>query len=144
MRPTEFRNAGGGFWLWFFQALRPAMNVRLLSSLLRAVTLVALAFRSQGKAPLSSLFASATTSADETATVARWRFAHSATIRAFQHRLIAVPEAWSRFAGRRTRDPYAILVSEIMLQQTQVQRPPYTIKKFLQRYPTIERTCSCR
>lgn len=39
---------------------------------------------------------------------------------------------------RRTRDPYAILVSEVMLQQTQVDRviPYYTA--FLERFPTVE------
>src|SRR5688500_19680007 len=39
---------------------------------------------------------------------------------------------------RRTRDPYAILVSEVMLQQTQVARvlPYYT--RFLERFPTVE------
>ena len=39
---------------------------------------------------------------------------------------------------RRTRDPYAILVSEVMLQQTQVDRvlPYYT--RFLERFPTAE------
>jgi A/G-specific adenine glycosylase len=39
---------------------------------------------------------------------------------------------------RRTRDPYAILVSEVMLQQTQVDRvlPYYT--RFLQRFPTVQ------
>ena len=39
---------------------------------------------------------------------------------------------------RRTRDPYAILVSEVMLQQTQVDRvlPYYT--RFLDRFPTVE------
>ncbi|MGI8475007.1 MAG: A/G-specific adenine glycosylase [Thermomicrobiales bacterium] len=39
---------------------------------------------------------------------------------------------------RRTRDPYRILVSEIMLQQTQVDRvlPHYT--RFLDRFPTVE------
>ena len=39
---------------------------------------------------------------------------------------------------RRTRDPYAILISEVMLQQTQVDRvlPYYT--RFLERFPTIE------
>jgi A/G-specific adenine glycosylase len=39
---------------------------------------------------------------------------------------------------RRTRDPYAILVSEVMLQQTQVDRvlPYYT--QFLERFPTVE------
>jgi len=39
---------------------------------------------------------------------------------------------------RRTRDPYAVLVSEIMLQQTQVQRviPKYEV--FLTTYPRLE------
>lgn len=39
---------------------------------------------------------------------------------------------------RRTRDPYAILVSEVMLQQTQVARvlPRYT--DWLKRWPTVE------
>src|SRR5215217_6077580 len=39
---------------------------------------------------------------------------------------------------RRTRDPYAILVSEVMLQQTQVERvlPYYT--RFLEQFPTVE------
>jgi A/G-specific adenine glycosylase len=39
---------------------------------------------------------------------------------------------------RRTRDPYAILVSEVMLQQTQVDRvlPYYT--RFLERFPSVE------
>ncbi|MDQ2953285.1 MAG: A/G-specific adenine glycosylase [Chloroflexota bacterium] len=38
---------------------------------------------------------------------------------------------------RQTRDPYAILVSEVMLQQTQVSRviPAYT--SFLKRFPTL-------
>ena len=38
---------------------------------------------------------------------------------------------------RRTRDPYAVLVSEVMLQQTQVSRvlPAYTA--FLGRFPTL-------
>lgn len=39
---------------------------------------------------------------------------------------------------RRTRDPYAILVSEVMLQQTQVDRVlPYYIR-FLERFPTAQ------
>jgi A/G-specific adenine glycosylase len=51
--------------------------------------------------------------------------------------------AWFRENGRdlpwrRTRDPYAILVSEVMLQQTQVERvvPRYT--RWLERWPTAE------
>ncbi len=67
------------------------------------------------------------------------RIAHPATIRAFQRRLVS----WYRTNGRdlpwrRTRDPYAILVSEVMLQQTQVQRAILYYDKFLERYPTVE------
>lgn len=39
---------------------------------------------------------------------------------------------------RRTRDPYAILVSEMMLQQTQVGRVLDYYPRFLARYPTVE------
>ena len=38
---------------------------------------------------------------------------------------------------RQTRDPYAILVSEIMLQQTQVERVIPKYHEFLARYPTL-------
>ena len=38
---------------------------------------------------------------------------------------------------RRTRDPYRVLVSEFMLQQTQVPRVEAYYHRFLQRYPTI-------
>ncbi|HET9922883.1 MAG TPA: A/G-specific adenine glycosylase, partial [Methylomirabilota bacterium] len=39
---------------------------------------------------------------------------------------------------RRTDDPYRILVSEIMLQQTQVERVVPKYHEFLARYPTLE------
>jgi A/G-specific adenine glycosylase len=39
---------------------------------------------------------------------------------------------------RRTRDPYAILVSEVMLQQTQVDRVLPYFRRFLERFPTVE------
>src|SRR3954454_5409015 len=39
---------------------------------------------------------------------------------------------------RRTRDPYAILVSEVMLQQTQVERVLPRYLKWLERWPTVE------
>ena len=39
---------------------------------------------------------------------------------------------------RGVRDPYAILVSEIMLQQTQVIRVQDYFTRFVRRYPTIE------
>jgi len=37
---------------------------------------------------------------------------------------------------RRTRDPYAILVSEVMLQQTQVERVIPRYLAWLERWPT--------
>ena len=39
---------------------------------------------------------------------------------------------------RRTRDPYAILVSEVMLQQTQVERVVPRWRAWLERWPTPE------
>ena len=39
---------------------------------------------------------------------------------------------------RRTRDPYAILVSEVMLQQTQVPRVVPRYSTWLERWPTVE------
>ena len=39
---------------------------------------------------------------------------------------------------RRTRDPYAILVSEVMLQQTQVARTIPKYAEFLDAFPTLE------
>ncbi|MFQ5521872.1 MAG: A/G-specific adenine glycosylase [Candidatus Methylomirabilia bacterium] len=38
---------------------------------------------------------------------------------------------------RRTRDPYKVLVSEIMLQQTQVERVIPKYRQFLKKYPTL-------
>lgn len=38
---------------------------------------------------------------------------------------------------RKTRDPYAILVSELMLQQTQVSRVLEYWRRFLERFPTL-------
>jgi A/G-specific adenine glycosylase len=39
---------------------------------------------------------------------------------------------------RKTADPYSILVSEIMLQQTQVERVIPKYEEFLQKYPTLD------
>lgn len=67
------------------------------------------------------------------------RIAHPATIRALQQRLMTWYCQHGRdLPWRRTRDPYAILVSEVMLQQTQVQRALLYYEKFLSRYPTVE------
>jgi len=50
--------------------------------------------------------------------------------------------AWYRENGRdlpwrRTRDPYAVLVSEVMLQQTQVDRVIPKYEEFLERFPDV-------
>jgi len=39
---------------------------------------------------------------------------------------------------RRTRDPYAILVSEVMLQQTQVERVVPRYLEWVERWPTVD------
>jgi A/G-specific adenine glycosylase len=51
--------------------------------------------------------------------------------------------AWFREHGRdlpwrKTRDPYAILVSEVMSQQTQVERVVARWQRWLERWPTVE------
>src|SRR5512135_583487 len=59
--------------------------------------------------------------------------------RRFQQRLLA----WYAKNGRdlpwrKTADPYHILVSEVMLQQTQVDRVVPKYHEFLERYPSFE------
>jgi len=51
--------------------------------------------------------------------------------------------AWFQANGRdlpwrHTRDPYAILVSEMMLQQTQVERVVPRYERWLERWPTVD------
>jgi A/G-specific adenine glycosylase len=55
----------------------------------------------------------------------------------------ALLDSWFREHGRdlpwrRTRDPYAILVSEVMLQQTQVERVIPRWMHWLERWPAVE------
>jgi A/G-specific adenine glycosylase len=45
---------------------------------------------------------------------------------------------------RRTRDPYRVMVSEFMLQQTQVSRVELFYPRFLERYPTIHHLARAR
>jgi A/G-specific adenine glycosylase len=45
---------------------------------------------------------------------------------------------------RRTRDPYAILVSEVMLQQTQVARVVPRYLAFLDRWPSVEKLAAAK
>lgn len=58
--------------------------------------------------------------------------------RVFQRRLLAWYRRHQRdLPWRRTRNPYHILVSEIMLQQTQVPRVVPKYREWLRRYPSI-------
>jgi A/G-specific adenine glycosylase len=57
--------------------------------------------------------------------------------------------AWFQENGRdlpwrRTQDPYAILVSEVMLQQTQVERVVPRFEAWLARWPTVESLAAAR
>src|ERR671918_1713795 len=56
---------------------------------------------------------------------------------------------WYRRHGRdlpwrRTRDPYHILVSEVMLQQTQVDRVLPKYHEWLEKYPTLAALATAR
>jgi len=62
------------------------------------------------------------------------------TVRKFQRRLLDWYATHGRdLPWRRTRNPYRVLVSEIMLQQTQVDRVIPKYREFLRRYPTLTR-----
>ena len=57
--------------------------------------------------------------------------------------------AWFETSGeelpwRKTRDPYAILVSEVMLQQTQVARVVPRYLAWLERWPSVESLAAAR
>ncbi|MDR3579402.1 MAG: A/G-specific adenine glycosylase [Oryzomonas sp.] len=61
-----------------------------------------------------------------------------ATVKAFQKAIIANYRANPRpMPWRETRDPYRILISEIMLQQTQVERVKAKYAEFLAAFPTF-------
>ena len=45
---------------------------------------------------------------------------------------------------RRSRDPYAVWVSEIMLQQTQVERVRDFFVRFMERFPTVQALAAAR
>jgi A/G-specific adenine glycosylase len=65
--------------------------------------------------------------------------------RRFQRRLLAWYATHGRdLPWRRTRDPYRVLVSEIMLQQTQVERVVPKYREFLGRYPTLRHLARAR
>jgi A/G-specific adenine glycosylase len=58
---------------------------------------------------------------------------------AFTRKLLAwYARAARDLPWRRTRDPYHIVVSEFMLQQTQVSRVSEYYPRFLERFPTVD------
>jgi A/G-specific adenine glycosylase len=57
---------------------------------------------------------------------------------AFTRKLLAwYARAARDLPWRRTRDPYAVVVSEFMLQQTQVSRVTEFYPRFMERFPTV-------
>lgn len=59
------------------------------------------------------------------------------------HTIRRLLPAWYRSSARplpwrRTRDPYRILISEVMLQQTQVSRVLIHYRRFIRKFPTIK------
>src|SRR2546425_3278726 len=70
-----------------------------------------------------------------------WRGAQG--VRSFRRRLLAWYKRAARdLPWRRTRDPYRVLVSEFMLQQTQVSRVAEYYPRFLERFPDLETLAS--
>ncbi len=67
------------------------------------------------------------------------RLLDSKVKRRFQTRLLKWYGEYGRdLPWRRTNDPYRILVSEVMLQQTQVDRVVPKYHEFLEKYPTVK------
>lgn len=64
---------------------------------------------------------------------------------AFSRRLLAWWAGAARdLPWRRTRDPYRVLVSEFMLQQTQVSRVAEYYSRFIERFPDLETLARAR
>src|SRR5438128_5538761 len=64
---------------------------------------------------------------------------------AFTRKLLAwYARAARDLPWRRTRDPYQVLVSEFMLQQTQVSRVAEYYPRFLERFPDLETLARAR
>lgn len=62
------------------------------------------------------------------------------TIPQFQRKILSWYKTHRRdLPWRNTKDPYRILVSEVMLQQTQVARVLPKYREFLQKFPTLEK-----
>ena len=70
---------------------------------------------------------------------------NTAMRRRFRRRLLGWYRKHARdLPWRHTRDPYRILVSEMMLQQTQVDRVLPKYEEWIRKYPTLEALASAR
>ncbi len=59
--------------------------------------------------------------------------------RQFQHKILQHHRKYGRkFPWRETKDPYKILISEVMLQQTQTKRVLQKYDAFIQHFPTAQ------
>ena len=66
-------------------------------------------------------------------------------VSSFRSKLLAWYDAHARdLPWREDRDPYRVWVSEIMLQQTRVAAVIEYYRKFLQRFPTVQKLASAR
>src|SRR6266571_1724789 len=73
----------------------------------------------------------------------KWRGGQG--VRSFRRRLLAWYQRAARdLPWRRTRDPYRVLVSEFMLQQTQVSRVAEYYPRFLERFPDLATLASAK
>jgi len=71
--------------------------------------------------------------------------ANNTSMRAFQRTVLRYYRRHKRdLPWRRTHDPYRILVSEVMLQQTQVERVIPKYRSFLARFPTLRALAGAR
>ena len=66
--------------------------------------------------------------------------------RRWRKRLLALvrPQRGATYPGASDRDPYRVWLSEIMLQQTRVAAVLEHYRRFLQRFPTVQKLAAAR
>lgn len=69
-------------------------------------------------------------------------FSDEAIKQMVDHVLDSRKDLYRDFAWRRTQDPYEVLVSEVMLQQTQTQRVIRYFERWIDKFPTFDALAS--
>ena len=69
-------------------------------------------------------------------------FSEAALAVMVDHVLDSRADLYRDFAWRRTQDPYEVLVSEVMLQQTQTQRVVRYFERWIEKFPTFDALAS--